>query len=91
MTRQPPREPAQFVPCHPPAVVQDRTLGGRPVLLLGWWVDAHGKPVEVEVATFASTRRSFEIGQFPRPPRSAMPAAPGAFVPEVSDAQKTDA
>lgn len=86
MTRQPPREPAQFVPCHPPVVVQDRTLGGRPVLLLGWWVDAHGKPVDVEVATFASTRRSFEISTFPRPPRPALRDAPGAFSPEATDA-----
>lgn len=81
---KPPRDPAQFIPCDPPTVVRDQTLNGQPVLLLGWWVDAHGKPVEVEVASLTSGRRSFEISSFPRPPRPALKGAPGAFEPETA-------
>lgn len=84
MNRPPARDPAQFVPAVPPAVVRDTTLEGQPVLLLGWWVDAHGKPVEVEVASLTSRRRSFEVSNFPRPPRPALKAAPGAFEPETA-------
>lgn len=79
MSRPPARDPAQFVPAAPPVVVRDTTLQGQPVLLLGWWVDGHGKPVEVEVASLTSRRRSFEVSSFPRPPRPVLKAAPGAF------------
>lgn len=83
---KPPREPGQFLPAAPPMVVRDATLGGRPVLLLGWWLDAHGKPVEVEVATFTSPRRSFEVSAFPRPPRPPLKDAPGAFEWDTANA-----
>ena len=63
----------RFKPCVPPLVVRDHTLGGQPVLLLGWWLDALGKPVKVEVATLASRRRPTDISTFPEPPGSPFP------------------
>lgn len=83
MSNRPARDPGQFKPCHPPRVVRDYTLAGQPVLLLGWWLDAHGKPVEVEVATFTSHRRTHDVSAFPAPPAEALPNAPGAFVREA--------
>ena len=81
-----PRDPRQFKPCDPPRVVRDETLGGLPVLLLGWWLDAFGKPVEVEVATMVSRRRTTEISGFPQPPGQPLPHAPGAYVLEPVNA-----
>jgi len=72
-----PRERRGFQPCTPPRVVRDHTLAGRPVLLLGWWLDAAGSAEAVEVATMSSERRPFDISDFPAPP--------GPFV--VDDAQ----
>jgi len=79
------RDPAlhRFKPCVPPLVVRDHTLGGQPVLLLGWWLDAFGKALEVEVATLASRRRPTDISLFPEPPGTPLPHAPGAYVVEA--------
>ena len=57
-----------FRVANPPRVVRDSTLDGRPVLLLGWWLNAQGQPEGVEVATMTSTRQPFEVSHFPAPP-----------------------
>jgi hypothetical protein len=57
-----------FRAADPPRVVRDHTLDGRPVLLLGWWLDAAGQPEALEVATMTSTRQPYEVSHFPAPP-----------------------
>lgn len=68
-----------FRAAQPPQVVRDNTLGGRPVLLLGWWLGPAGDVVAVEVATFSSQRRPYEVGQFPTPPAAPLREAPALF------------
>lgn len=79
---QKPAPPGRFVPAHPPLVVYDTQLAGAPVLMLGWWLSPSGAVVSVEVGTFTSTRRPFDIGAFPSPPRAPYPDAP-AMLPQV--------
>jgi hypothetical protein len=50
-----------FRACQPPQVVRDNTLGGLPVLLLGWWIGPDGQPEAAQVLTMTSTRALHDI------------------------------
>jgi hypothetical protein len=53
-----------FRPATSPFVMRDATLGGRPVLVLGHWVDAKGREVSAEVVTMAQPRRVTDLRPF---------------------------
>ena len=84
MSRDPARLPGTFRPADPVQVVRDSTLGGRPVLLLGWWLGPTGDVVSVEVATFTSDRRPYEVGSFPTPPAAPLREAPALFAKDFA-------
>jgi len=69
--------PGTFRPAGPPMVVRDSELNGRPVLLLGWWLNARGQVVAVEVATFSNKREPYQVSAYPLPPAAPDPVAPG--------------
>lgn len=55
------RELRRFDPCQPPQVVRDNTLSGAPVLLLGWWLDADGRPETAVVLSLTTTRAPADL------------------------------
>jgi hypothetical protein len=57
-----------FRPLVPPAAMICRSLGNRPVLVIGHWVDALGREVLAEVCTMASTRPLHDLAPAPRAP-----------------------
>ena len=61
----PPRRRETFKVSDPPRVVRDHTLGGTPVLLLGWWLNESGREVGAQVATMTSFRQPYDISDFP--------------------------
>jgi hypothetical protein len=79
-----------FRPCQPPQVVRDNTLGGKPVLLLGWWLGRDGQPEAAEVLSFGSTRHLSDVAGYhgePATPTQPTLAAYGGWPePERADA-----
>lgn len=69
--------PGTFRPAEPPMVVRDSQLNGRPVLLLGWWLNGRGEVIGVEVGTFTSQRQPYQVSAYPLPPGAPDPVAPG--------------
>lgn len=84
MSRDATRLPGTFRPADPVQVVRDSTLGGRPVLLLGWWLGPAGDVVAVEVASFTSDRRPYEVGHFPTPPAAPLRDALALFAKDAA-------
>jgi hypothetical protein len=59
MSKHPERRP--FRAARTLQVVRDNTLGGLPVLLLGYWLDRNGQPEEAQVLTFTANRRLSDL------------------------------
>ena len=59
MSKHPERRP--FRTARELRVVRDNTLGGLPVLLLGYWLDRNGQPEEAQVLTFTANRRLSDL------------------------------
>lgn len=57
-----------FRAAQPPFPMLCASLGNRPVLVIGHWVDARGREVKAEVVSMGSTRALTDLRPFPAAP-----------------------
>ncbi len=57
-----------FRPALPPVPMISKSLGNKPVLVIGHWVDARGREVRAEVVSMASSRPLADLRPFPPAP-----------------------